>query len=42
MFRWAKGEVNDLGPHGSYQLFQIGALGAGGMMRKMTSTPVAT
>ncbi|HEV2676519.1 MAG TPA: VOC family protein [Aliidongia sp.] len=40
LFGWAKGESFDMGPMGTYQLFTIGGVPAGGMMNKPTSAPV--
>ena len=42
LFGWTKGDAHDMGPMGTYQLFQIDGKDVGGMMKKMDSTPLAT
>ena len=42
LFGWAKGAAHDMGPMGTYQLFQIDGKDVGGMMKKMDSTPMPT
>lgn len=39
LFGWTKGEALDMGPMGTYQLFAIGGVPAGGMMTKSDAAP---
>jgi uncharacterized protein len=39
MFGWQKGDSLDMGPMGTYQLFNIDGTGAGGMFNKSASEP---
>ena len=39
LFGWTKGEAIDMGPMGTYQLFSIGGIPAGGMMNRLPGTP---
>ena len=41
LFGWTKGTAMDMGPMGTYQLFQIDGKDVGGMMKKMDSMPMA-
>ncbi len=41
LFGWTKGEALDMGPVGTYQIFNINGQMAGGMMKKMDQEPVA-
>ena len=42
LFGWTKGHGHDMGSMGIYQLFQINAKDAGGMMKKMDAMPMST
>jgi predicted enzyme related to lactoylglutathione lyase len=39
MFGWTKGQAMDMGPMGTYQIFEIGGQMAGGMMTKPPQVP---
>ncbi len=41
MFGWTKGVAMDMGPMGTYQLFQIDGKDVGGMMNKAATMPMA-
>ena len=40
LFNWTKGDVMNMGPMGTYQLFSTGAAPVGGMMNKPPQVPV--
>ena len=42
LFGWTKGTAMDMGPMGTYQLFQIDGKDIGGMMNKAPNMPMAT
>ena len=42
LFGWTKGTTMDMGPMGTYQLFQIDGKDIGGMMNKAPNMPMAT
>lgn len=39
LFGWTKAEALDMGPMGTYQIFAIGGVSAGGMMKRSETTP---
>lgn len=41
LFGWTRGDAVDMGPMGTYQLFSIDGVPAGGMMNKTAETPSA-
>jgi uncharacterized protein len=41
LFGWTKGEAMDMGPVGTYQIFNIKGQQGGGMMKKMAEEPAA-
>ncbi len=40
LFGWSKGTALDMGPMGTYQLFQVGGIDVGGMMQKQAGMPM--